>query len=564
MSTKTIFKRIALVAASALAAGSLAVVAVPSANAFNTDDGYISSTSGSIGLVAAGTLASNTADTTKSGVILSTGTLKLTVTSNDGATLVVSAGAKITNATDPLDISADQTCAALATTDFASITPTGAAGTTFTVSIYSQNTCATAATLTERATVTIASASASGVVSASDSIVRWDNGVSGSAPTAAEDVTSSETTTGLNLNLYIQLRDAYLADISSSAGALVVTASSGAYLGALATSSAAAGTGTLTTQVYSGDPSPAIWVVLREATSGAGWKGTVTVTYNGVLIATKSGAITGAPSKIEVQPYKIARTGTSDSAQSFLFTVKDAAGNGLDSVAAANLAMDSSSNAAVVSGIHATSAVAPSSTSPFGAYVGAGGIICTGSAGAAGGGTSNLVLSHTLSNGTVIKSNSFTATCGGDATTFTASLDKASYVQGEVATLTMTFRDGKGNLANSVTKVANGTGTTNDAVISVPMMALVGSLGAGDDMKPNGKGQIQLKYTVGTSSGLTAGKYNAIVQFPTLTLADPVSVSYEVGTGSTAVSTNEVLAAIVKLIATINKQIRQLQKQLRR
>jgi hypothetical protein len=64
MSNKTLKQRIALVAASALTAGFLSVVAAPSANAFDTEDGFIDSTTGSTGLIAAGTIESNTADTT--------------------------------------------------------------------------------------------------------------------------------------------------------------------------------------------------------------------------------------------------------------------------------------------------------------------------------------------------------------------------------------------------------------------------------------------------------------------------------------------------------------------
>jgi hypothetical protein len=316
-------------------------------------------------------------------------------------------------------------------------------------------------------------------------------------------------------------------------------------------------TGTTTTQVSTADPSD-LWVVVDEATTGAGWSGTVTVTYNGVLVATKSGKITGAPASITVTPYKIASTvsaGNPDPA--FLYTVKDAAGNGL-SFTSTDLALYSSSNKAVVTDADGGTTNA-SSTSAYGAYVGTGVITCTTTAG-----TSDVVVSYTLSNGTVIKSNSFKATCGGNAYNYTASFDKASYTQGEIATMTITFRDSKGNLANSHSAVDATVSSTSDASISTPMMTLVGSLGAGATIKPNGAGQAVYKFTVGTASGLTDGAYNAIVSFPTLSLADPVSVAYKVGTGSTGVSNADVLKAIVSLIASINKQIAALQKALLR
>jgi len=557
MSKKTIFKRIALAAVSALAAGTLSVVAVPSANAAA---GTIVSLDGSIGLISSA-LSGRT--TTKTATLLKTGSL-VVVTDNADTNCVVSAGGLITAESGDGTVQESQSeFAAGNTSDTFTVTPTGAVGSTFSVSCYTSD---AQTSLLNVVTVTIADTDQSGVPSLSESVVRWDSSsMSGTAPTAAQDITNSATTYSGNLYLYIDLEDAYGVDIDSTSGNLTVTASSGAYLGELATSSAAAGSAKVSTRVSTLAPSP-IWTVLREATVGAGWSGTVTVTYNGTVIATKSGKITGAPAKIEVQPYKIGRTGDT-SVDAFLYTVKDVAGNGL-AFTSSDLVMTSSSNSAVVSGISSTSVVDASATSAYGAYVGSGKIVCTGTAGAAGGGTSSLILQYTLSNGSVIKSNPFTATCGGDAYNFTASLDKASYIQGEIATMTITFRDSKGNLANSTTAVAalvdSAAGTTN-ATISAPMMSMVGTMGGGTSQKPNLKGQLEYKFTVGTSSGLTAGKYNAVVTFPTLTLADAVSVAYEVGTGAAAqVSTNEVLAAIVKLIATINKQIRALQKQLRR
>jgi len=79
------------------------------------------------------------------------------------------------------------------------------------------------------------------------------------------------------------------------------------------------------------------------------------------------------------------------------------------------------------------------------------------------------------------------------------------------------------------------------------------------------KGQVTYVFTVGTSSGVVAGKYNAVVSFPTINAIAGAnqSVAYEV-TAPASVSNAEVLASIVKLIAAINKQIRALQKSLRR
>jgi len=550
MSNKTIFKRIALTAVSALAAGTLSVVATPAANATNTDDGYISSTAGSIGLVAAGTLASNTADTTKTGVILSTGTLVLRVQSTDGATLVVGAGASIINTSGALStITADQTCVALADAATASIRPTGVAGSTFTVSVYSENACADSASLTERAVVTIAGTDLSGVSVPANARINWttDNTVA-----TTESVANTSTTTGNPLFLYINLRDAYLANVTSTSGALIVTASAGANVvigaGALATN------GTTGTAVSALSPA-ALYVRVSEATAGAGWNGTVTVSYNGVVQATKAGKISGVPTKLTVAALKIGKNDGAANAAALAYQVNDAAGNNIV-VPFANIVYSSSSNTTLVSA--AAGSVVNTTSDP-----GLATFTCANSTSLVG--TADIVLQTTLSNGTIIKSNAVKVTCGGAATSYTASWDKASYAQGDIAKLTIQFRDAKGAVANSYDDL----GAAANQVITANQMERVTAHATTPEADANG--QLVYTFTVGTSSGIVPGKYNAVISFPTVNTAGATagvstgnaSASYEI-TAPASVSNAEVLASIVKLIATINKQIRALQKQLRR
>jgi hypothetical protein len=564
MSTKTLRKRIALVAASALTAGVLSVVSAPSSFAANSDgdiDNVTTSTLGLVGAVSPSLADNPSGATTRTATLLKTG--QLGISTFGTATLIVSSGAIISSSTTASKVNGSQSCAAgVVDGDTTVIKPTGAAGTTFTVTAYDEDTCATAATASDVITVTIADTNKSGIATAADSTVRWDDSTCSTAPTAAEDVTNSETTTGNQLYLRMNVADAYAQDISDATGALVVTVSSGAYLGTIGTSPGSAASATTTTQVSSADPSY-LCVRVGESTAGAGWNGTVTVSYNGIALATKSGKITGEASKITVSPYKIGRTGTTSAIDTHLYKVTDAAGNGL-AFTSSDIAFDTSSNAAVLSSMTG-GAVNASSTSAYGAYVGSLKTICVGSsAGVAGGGTSNVVVKYTLSSGKVIKSNSFVATCGGDAYTYKASLDKASYIQGEVATMTIVFSDSKGNLANSTTAVAAlndaGDASSSNATISAPMLSMVGTMGAGTGQKPGLRGHLEYKFTVGTNSGLTAGAYNAVVSFPTLSNADAVSVAYKVATGSTDVTNADVLKSIVALIASINKQIQALQK----
>jgi hypothetical protein len=79
------------------------------------------------------------------------------------------------------------------------------------------------------------------------------------------------------------------------------------------------------------------------------------------------------------------------------------------------------------------------------------------------------------------------------------------------------------------------------------------------------KGQLVYTFTVGTSTGIVPGKYNAVVSFPTVNTAGAalgtsnISVPYEIS-GGTTVTNADVLKSIVSLIASINKQIQALQK----
>jgi hypothetical protein len=551
MSNKTLKQRIAIVAASALTAGVMSVIAAPSATAFNTEDGNITSTSGSTGLIAAGTIASNTADTTKTGVILSTGTLKLTVA--EASTVVVSDGARITANSQSANagISADQTCSTVVTggAGTVTITPTGAIGTTFTVSTYAENACADAATLNERATITIAGSDLSGVAVAANSYVRWvADGTSSSDPSATESAANAADVSGGLLYLGVRLRDAYLAQISSTSGALIATASAGAVvkIGPATLDTA----GTAATAVSAADPSD-LYISVGEATAGAGWAGTVTVTYNGVVIATKSGKISGKASKLTVAALKVGdNSGGSATTGGLAYQVSDAAGNNIVTTAS-TIVYSSSTNAAMVSAAVGTN---DNTTSD----VGLGTFTCANSASLYG--TADIVLQHTLSDGTVLKSNAVTVTCGGVGAAYTASWDKAIYAQGDVATLTVQFKDAKGGVANSIDVVS---ASPADQVITANQMERVTAHAASATL--SAKGQLVYTFTVGTSTGIVAGKYNAVVSFPTVNTAGAalgtsnISVPYEISGGS-AVSNADVLKSIVALIASINKQIQALQK----
>jgi hypothetical protein len=547
MSTKTIKQRIALVAVSALTAGVLSVASAPVASA----NGVLSSTVNSVGVLAGTSIVSGTT-TTHTATMLSSGTLMLTY--GGASSVVVSAGARISSASTTANIAASQQAAYNVTA--VGIVATGAVGSTFTVSGYSQVTAATVAVATPTSvmTVTIAASSVAGVPAVSESTFRWaaDNST---APTAAESVdNSTDDYASNNLFLYIDLEDAYGADIEAAGGALVVTASSGATVGNPASSGATSGVTNV--GILSTDPST-VWAVVKSATTGAPWTGTVTVAYNGVTLATLSGSITGAPNKLTLTPYKAGKTG--NNAAGFLYKVTDAAGNGL-AFTSANLSLDNSSDSSVVATAAGGSTDAADGGS-YGDYIGDGNFTCAKS------GTSNVSMSLVIpGTATVIKSTPVALRCAGQAHTYTASFDKASYVQGEIATLTVTYRDSSGNLANSYDAVDAVSGGATNASISTPMMSLVGFVNSAANaatIKPGINGTRTYTFTVGGTTGVTAGSYNAVVTFPTVldrSVTKAATVAYQVTTGGSSVTNEDVLKSIVSLIASINKQIQALQK----
>jgi hypothetical protein len=539
MSTKTLRKRIALVAVAALGAG---VLSVAPANATGTD-GAIVDLTGSIGLLASDSVTGVAGTAT----LLSTGTLSVTVdaaaTDAVESRLTVTGGVVLSN--DGGTVAANQLSATedadVDETNFVvTVRPTVAAGSTMTIKTFAT---ATGTTVVSQVVVTIASSSVAGTVSPADSLLSWvsDDGEAANADETGE----STTTTGTALFLSIKLKDAYAAGITSTTGALVVSVSSGATVALAGTAGNAVGSsGTFNTAVSSLNPSD-INASIGELTAGAGWKGTVTVTYNGVVVGTKSGTITGAPAKITVTPKKIGTTAGAANEDSFTFVVNDVAGNLLD-FTATNYVLNKSSNLLIVSDAAGTeNGTAATATPANGDHT------CAGTPG-----TADVSLKTTI-NGTVLVSNTVPMTCGGAAATYTASFDKATYAQGDIATLTVSFKDAKGSAANSYDAVS---ADPVNQVITVNQTERVTAHAAA--AKLNGSGNLVYTFTVGTSSGAIAGKYQALVSFPTVATGTNQTVGYEITGVAGAVSNADVLKAIVSLIASINKQIAALQKAL--
>jgi len=535
MSTKTLRKRIALVAVSALTAGVLSVIAAPAANAAAGDITDITGTG--TGLIAS---SKTGASTTQTAVLLQTGTLVITTDNADGF-FKVSSGGYITAEGGDGAISNDQqefTAGGASDTFTVAVRPGTAPGSTFTITGYTGDTTGVEKDVV---TVTVAASSIAGTVSLANSGVFWHTSA---AEVTADTTGASAVAPVTQMYLDIDLLDPYKNTVTTP-GALVVTATAGANVNLVAASATTAGT--FNTAVLGTNPSAA-FVVVSEATRGAGWKGSVTVTYNGTVIATKSGSISGYASKLNITRNLVASIGTT-TADAVRFTTTDSAGNSVQ-VTAAEVQLDTSSDKSVVSGV-----VGVTDQNITAGQLAAGKATVTcGSPGA-----SSVVMKYTTPAGVTIKSNALTVICGSSASTYTASWDKASYKQGDIAKLTVSFKDAFGAPANSQNAVSTFAAGAGNELISTPMMTRVGSTTAA--YSPDENGNVVFTYTVGTTTGVTPGAYQASVSFPTVNSVkgEAQAVAYTIASDG-SVTNADVLKSIVSLIASINKQIQALQK----
>jgi hypothetical protein len=361
------------------------------------------------------------------------------------------------------------------------------------------------------------------VLSVADSYVRVQDSATAGTLTSSVDVATATSVTNAGTG-YVNVRamDAYAAQLSTS-GVIQATATNGAVVAWDAAPSTQVNTAAKT------GTSGVLYVVQGTANENKPVNTTITITFNGVTLATKSIAFSGRAASISVTGVDIAlsngaRTGTYD------FVVKDAAGNQLAGVTPTADTTKYTSQVTAVSVGGASSATA----------VQTGGWTC-----AATSGSSIVRIKHVLSDLSEIYSNEFVAACGLGVNKYTASLDKNSYVPGEIATLTISATDING------AKVADTSTVGSGVAISGGGLTAIAAPTSADTFA---QGVKTYKFTVGNVNG----SYNMIVDLPAYVATDAAkTVSYKIADG--AISNAEVLNGIVALIASITKQIEQLQ-----
>jgi len=418
----------------------------------------------------------------------------------------------------------------------------------------------TQGTLAGKITVTVVATSAGGSYSPVYSVCNTSavSVVPGSTAATANVDSTATVTNGNYWYVNLALADAYANALDN--GNIVVTATNGAFVNYAEAGTATAGTGS--TVVSYNNASAYGSVTVSQPTANAPITTTVTISYNGTTVCTKTVSIRGEVAKIAISNIAVQDlSGTAGKAgfladgsgREGLFTVAatDSAGN---QVATSTIGTFASSAASLAGQTIVTSlsvnnsATATSSTAAQRYSTG----IYTCGAVAGSVSTAKLTFTNTGS-GTVVTSDAFTLRCADDPYTYTASWNKASYVQGEIATLTVKFLDSKGNPANSIGSTGVWTGST-------PMLTPISATGTAPTLDANGSATYT--YSVGGNTAITAGSYVSVIDFSSLTAVAAVkqTPSYKVSTGGDSTTNADVLKSIVALIASINKQIQALQK----
>jgi len=381
------------------------------------------------------------------------------------------------------------------------------------------------------------------------------------------------TTVASDAKGYIRmsLRDSYGGELSSSK-VLLASVSGSNCLVDLAGLAASYSEGTGQTDLAADSGYDDV-VVVSQDDSDIPAKCTVTVSYGGTTVGTKAFTFRGIPAKITVSDVTIGRISASGDGNTgrgfYRVTVQDAADNLLPGVVISASTTEANNAAAIAAGIigsaQAQSGATTSATSDGLGKTGAitSTTITLASSNTDGpvhytcgatGGAAKITVRALISAATAsyVTSAPFDVFCGGALDTWSISLDKATYAPGEIATLTLSGKDSKGRPVSTFT-LLSGVEYAFGGMTAV-------TAPTNNDAFNSGSGIKTYKFSVGTSEGAFVGTFKTTGATDTAAK----TVQYKVANQTATVTTNEVLAAIVKLIATINKQIRQLQKQLRR
>jgi hypothetical protein len=537
MSNKTIFKRVALVAITALGSGLLTVAPAQAAapDDLAAGDIQLASTTATPGVCKVDTTTGEQDITVVAGrtFLLNTTSggsgekayIKLagnvTVSSSTGWS-----AATLTTLNDTAAGSLSPDTLYANTGDSATILA-GAVG-TGTLTISSTSTSAAI----EVIAVTVVASCANNVLDLAETYAQLRTYTTGDA-TSNNDLATTFASSA-TAYLHVATNDTYGNNLTGT-GVLIATATNGAIV-----SWDGAASNQVSTAISTARGSDNIvYITKPTATSSAPLSTVVTVTLDGVTITAKSLKFRGVPATIEIKDVTV---GKIDSVGVFRARVFDSAGNALPSVTVSD---DATANAATATAAITTGVSAAAVTLTDGDWSAStqGQFTCT------KGGTATLNVRATVSSiaGTYVN-KSFPIACGGALATWTISMDKAVYAPGEIAVFTVTGKDANGFPVNTTDTL----GTLVEAFtggewVSTPVTG---------DKFDSAAGVKNYSLKIGNTEGSYVGSFKITGSVDT----KAKTVTYKVASATPTVTNAEVLKSIVALIASINKQIQALQK----
>jgi hypothetical protein len=397
--------------------------------------------------------------------------------------------------------------------------------------------------------ITVVASCASDVYTASKSFVYVKGSTAATAVVASSNVdVSTSASAGDSLFINITGKNTYGTNLTT--GVYSVSATNGALVSIGQAETAAPSKGTVS--VVTGAPDGLDIVRIDPASQLVTSTTVVTITHNGTPVTTKSLTFFGEATSIEVLKTSIGKTSTTGGGTSTGFFVYQYKDSGANVVPGAAVSLDATTQTATVPGFGAgqaprasagvvTSDLPTTIEDAIGSTAYGVGVFSCGSTAA----TSTVTVKHTnaISGATITKAVALT--CAGGIDTYVVSTDKASYAIGEIATITITAKDSKGNpVADTSTMGAND-------LVSVGGGALTKASVTADSFT-SGVRTYKAQMT-------TAGTFNTVVSIAG-TVTTSATTSYKVATAAGEVSNAQVLQSIVALIASINKQIQALQK----
>jgi hypothetical protein len=439
-------------------------------------------------------------------------------------------------------------------------TVTAAAGSTATIAAYTgtgiiNSDTRTSGTLIGIWTFTVAAANASGTLSLGDSTVTQQPCIAmsaGNSSALAYD-TASRCANGRVGVVYVALKDVYTSAVTG--GQLAATATGGSFVNVVNAASTTTGDNySATTAFDTGAATAANYILVTQPVANTGGSTTVTITYAGAVVGTKTINWAGDVASITVDIVNSATvigngvsstsSGTSF-AKNVVYTVKDAAGNAVSGLTPTLVDATGAMLGATLSTSSDATITVPSSSASL--NVGYATINHSGGTATANFGAGSYKIQVLNGAGVAVKSNEVKVTVASTTTySFTASFDKASYVPGDFATLTISAKDVFGNPMP--------TGKTLPGLVIAVSTGLTVAGAECNSASTFKAGVKTCTYAVGN----TAGSYSWSVALTTA--ADQAPVTGVVKNVDGAVSNAEVLKSIVALIASINKQIAALQK----